>query len=116
MRPEIWSAQLARAREVLHPEPLEVIEKFQQPFVSLISSVEYPNAAYFNGKLFFVGDALVLMQPNTAQGTNHAAMEAMLLAKVFDGTISVEEWEKQVQENAHVERPRSRDFARQWLE
>ncbi|KAK5164559.1 uncharacterized protein LTR77_009765 [Saxophila tyrrhenica] len=74
MRPEIWSAQLARAREMFHPDLLEIPEKLKEPFVSVIASLMSPAATAYEGRMFFVGDALVLLQPNSGKGTNHAAV------------------------------------------
>jgi 2-polyprenyl-6-methoxyphenol hydroxylase-like FAD-dependent oxidoreductase len=116
MRPEAWARQVARAKDVMHPDLFTIVDKITQPFVTAISSVEYPHAKYFNDKLFFIGDALVQLQPNTGHGTAHAALEAMMLADVVEGKVTAAEWEEKVVEEAKVQRARSRNFPKQWLE
>lgn len=101
--------------KVFHPLFREIPSKLKLPFVSVISSVMTPQAVFFGGKGFFVGDALVQMQPNTGQGVNHAAMEIMLLGEVFEGNMSAETWETNVMENARAHLQRSKEFAKPWL-
>ncbi len=115
MRAEIREAQLERAREMFHPELLELPLKLTEPFVSVISSVMAPKATAFDNRLFFIGDALVQLQPNSGQGTNHAAREAVSLAEVFAGSITAEEWEAKVLETARAERLTSQEFPKKWL-
>ena len=115
MRPEIWQKQMEHARRMFHPELVELAEKIKEPFVSVISSTSYPRAAYFNNRLFFIGDALAQKQPNTAQGTNLAAMDAMSLANMVAAKMSPQEWEERVLETAERERLGSIAFASQRL-
>lgn len=115
MRPQIWSTQIAHARRMFNPQILSIIEKIRDPFVSVISSISSERAAFFNSRLFLVGDALAQKQPNTAQGTNHAAMTAISVVDVITGKKSAEEWEEQALESSDRERLRSIAFASQWL-
>ena len=55
------------------------------------------------------------LQPNTGQGTNFAAMDAMLLAQVFAGEISPEEWNAQVVDASQKEQKRAVEFASGFL-
>ncbi|KAK3725387.1 hypothetical protein LTR37_000357 [Vermiconidia calcicola] len=115
MRPEIWSAQLSTAREMFNPLLYSLISQIKEPFVSVISSVMSPRARYMNDRLFLIGDALAQVQPNTGQGTNLAALDAMLLADVVKGDLSAEEWEKRVLEVSQEESAKAKGFAKQWL-
>ena len=100
---------------MIHPELFEIQAKLQTPFVSLVTSVCTPKATAFDEKLFFIGDALVQMQPNTGEGVNHAAFEAMGLAEVFAGRMGVGAWEEEVLGVARKEMERSREFPKGML-
>lgn len=118
LRPEIWEAQIAQARRVLPKEIVELVEHIREPFVSVISSVSAPRAAYFDNRLFLIGDALTQPQPNVGMGTNMAAMGAMSLADVIGpvgtGPISeekVREWERKILQESELTRVWSTAFA-----
>ena len=78
-----------------------------QPFVTVISDYQAPQASFFGDHLLLVGDALALFQPHIAQSTNQAATDCMLLEKVPKGEMDFPEWEKQVMQYAHITRMRS---------
>ena len=111
MRPEIWSRQLQHAQKTLPPLLYELASKITDPFVSVVSTIHAPQASYLNHRLFLIGDALTQLQPNTGQGTNFAAMDAMLLANVFSGEMSPQEWETRVLEASRREQVRAVAFA-----
>ena len=111
MRPEIWSTRVLHAKKTLPPLLYELASKISDPFVSLITTVSAPRAAYFHNRLFLIGDAMTQLQPNTGQGTNMAAMDAMLLGRVFSREISATEWEVQVLETSWMEQRRAVVFA-----
>lgn len=115
IRPEIWKAQLEQARRHLPADLADLVEKVREPFVSIISSVSSPRAAYFDDKLFLIGDALTQTQPNMGLGTNLAAMAAMSLVEdvIGKGIIEEEEvrmWEKKVLRETELVRVRSAAF------
>ena len=115
MKPEIWQAQVQHARRMMKADLVELVEKIESPFVSIISSISSPRAAYFDNRLFLIGDALTQLQPNTGQGTNLAAMDAMLLSDMIAGKLTPQEWEEQVLELSERERFRAIAFASKWL-
>ena len=92
MRPEIWQRQLEHARRLFHPDLIELVEKIKQPFVSIVSSISSKRAAFFDNRLFLIGDALAQKQPNTAQGVNYAAIDAMSLGDMIAGKMTPQEW------------------------
>lgn len=51
-----------------------------------------------NGKVLLVGDAVAGLRPHVASGTSQAAIHALLLRKVFEDRLSLDEWEKRVLE------------------
>lgn len=115
MKPEIWQRQIQLAKRMMQPEMVELMEKIKNPFVSIISSIASPRAAYFNNRLFLIGDALSQKQPNTGQGTNLAATDATSLVSMIAGDISPAEWEAQVVKASQRERLKSVAFASGWM-
>lgn len=115
MRPEIWQAQLQLARETFHPDLVEIFDNTEQPFATIISSIASTRAAFFNNRLFLIGDALAQKQPNTAQGVNCAAKDAMELVSMIEGKIRPEEWEEGVVVRGSLESLRSVAFGAKFL-
>ena len=68
-----------------------------------------------NNRLFLIGDALAQVQPNTGQGTNLAALDAMMLGDVVKGDLSAEAWERRVLEVSGQESAKAKGFAKGWL-
>ena len=64
--------------------------------VTSVTSIASPRAVFFNGKLLLVGDALAQFRPHVGSSTNQAALDALLLEKVFKGEIGLDQWEEQV--------------------
>ncbi|KAK3116757.1 hypothetical protein LTR53_002523 [Teratosphaeriaceae sp. CCFEE 6253] len=115
MRAEIWKAQLRTVDERMHPLIAELAHRITHPFVSVVSSIGAQRAVYFDERLFFVGDALVQIQPNMGGGMSKAANDVLLLAKVFDGELTAAEWEQGVLRYGEDARLKSRAFAAWWL-
>jgi 2-polyprenyl-6-methoxyphenol hydroxylase-like FAD-dependent oxidoreductase len=115
MRPEIWSRQLEHAKATLPFLLYDLASHIENPFVSVVSTICAPQAAYFNNRLFLIGDAMCQLQPNTGQGTNFAAMDAMLLAQVFAGEMSPEDWNGRVVGASQKEQARAVEFASGFL-
>lgn len=51
-----------------------------------------------NRKVVLIGDALAGLRPHSTVGTSQAAVNALLLKQVFEKSISIEDWGKQVLE------------------
>ena len=102
MREEIWSRQKAYATEILPAPFAELVCKTKQPFVQTITDIASPQASFFDGKLLLVGDALATFRPHVAASTNQAALDALLLEKVMKGDMTIQQWEDQVLEYAHL--------------
>lgn len=115
MRPEIWSHQLKYAKTIMPPLLYELVSKITEPFASVVTTIHAPKAAYMDNRLFLIGDAQTQLQPNSGQGTNFAAMDAMLLARVFKGELSPEDWEARVVEASRREQAWAIKFASGWL-
>jgi flavin-dependent dehydrogenase len=96
MKPEIWKAQLEKARTSFHPLVFGLLGKIEEPFVSVIASITPKQATFFDGRLFFIGDALATIQPNTGSGTNNAAFAAMKVADVIQGKMKAAEFNEQM--------------------
>jgi 2-polyprenyl-6-methoxyphenol hydroxylase-like FAD-dependent oxidoreductase len=99
----IWSTQKQRAKELLPPQFSELVDKTASPFVQAITDLEPPSdgkAWVLDGKAVLIGDALSGFRPHTAASTSQAAFHALNLAEVFAGSMSREEYERQVMQFA----------------
>jgi len=94
--PNMKMEQIKAAKAILPPPLAEVFQKIEHPFLQAVTDNIAPKSVFMGGKVFLVGDALAGLRPHTAAGTAQAAMNALLLKKVFekDGGMSIEEWEK----------------------
>jgi hypothetical protein len=75
---------------------LELIEKTANPAISVIHDYACPKAAFFDGKVLLVGDALALFRPHAALSFNQAALDCLLLEKVMTGEMDIKTWETKV--------------------
>jgi 2-polyprenyl-6-methoxyphenol hydroxylase-like FAD-dependent oxidoreductase len=94
MRKEVWEKTLHRAGKLLNPPFVDLLERTQDPFFSAIRHFKSPKSVLKEGKVLLVGDALTLYRPHAAASTNQAARQAMSLAEVLEGNITLAEWEK----------------------
>lgn len=115
MRPDVWAEEVKAVKATRHPDVAELVQKIEEPFASVVSSVISPKAAHYSDRLFLLGDALAEVQPNQAQGTNLAATAAMQLADVFAGRSTAQEFEKAAIEIAQLENTKAINFAAQFL-
>ena len=92
MRPEVWARQQHIADEVLPPTFAELVCRTTRPFAQNISDVPVGRAAFWDGRVLLVGDALALFRPHAAASTNQAALNALLLDQTARGEITMEEW------------------------
>ncbi|TVY15875.1 2,6-dihydroxypyridine 3-monooxygenase [Lachnellula arida] len=115
LQPEVWVKQ--RDGHSTHfPTPVkEVLDKIDSPFVTAISDCIAPQASFYEGKLFLVGDALALFRPHVAQSTNQAALHCLLLEKYLQGEITLATYEERVQSYAHTTLLWSRDLGSEYM-
>ena len=107
MSSTVWNNQKAIATEQLPPPFVELIHKIIQPFITVVRDIASPQAAFHDGRVLLVGDALTPFRPHVACSTNQAALNALLLNKLLRGEITLVQWEMQVLAYAHVTRLRS---------
>jgi 2-polyprenyl-6-methoxyphenol hydroxylase-like FAD-dependent oxidoreductase len=91
------------------------VNEIDMPFVTAISDCISPQASFYDGKLFLVGDALALFRPHVAQSTNQSALHCLLLEKLLQGRINLEAYEEQVMMYAHTTLLWSREVGSQYL-
>ena len=96
MKPETWQKHKNRARHVLNPPFLELVNKTAEPFISTVNDCASTKASFFDGKLLLVGEALTLLHPHTGMSFNHATVYCLLLQKVLKGEMSMVQWEREV--------------------
>jgi hypothetical protein len=96
MRPSVWEDQLEIAQATLIPPMLEIVKKATNPAISVIHDYACPKAAFFDGKVVLVGDALALFRPHAALSFNQAALDTLLFEKVMTGETDIKTWETKV--------------------
>lgn len=108
MRDEVWSKQRGPVAEKMLPPPFpELINKIQQPFVTVISHTTTPKASFFDGQVLLVGDALTPSRPRNALGRNQAAFGCLHLKRALQRQISLSECKIRVSQYAHLNRLRA---------
>lgn len=97
VREGIWNAQVQRAKDVPLPLPfLEVMIKIRGPFIQVITEFCAPKAAFEDGRVLLVGDALSLFRPHTAFSGTQAAFHALRVEEYVGRRITLQEWEEKV--------------------
>jgi 2-polyprenyl-6-methoxyphenol hydroxylase-like FAD-dependent oxidoreductase len=96
MNSNIKEEQKKAAATALPPPLAEVFQKVESPFIQAITDNLTTKSVFMDGKVILVGDAVSGLRPHTGAGTAQAAMNALLLKKVFDkdGGTSIGKWEK----------------------
>lgn len=103
VRADLWEARLEVARKASLPAPLlEVIENIQEPFIQAITDFVAPQAAFEDGKVLLMGDALSQYRPHTAFSGTQAAFHAMSIEDYVAGKLSLEDWEERVLRFSHL--------------
>ncbi|KAI0002773.1 FAD/NAD(P)-binding domain-containing protein [Xylariaceae sp. FL0662B] len=97
VRDDVWEARLKLAQAAPLPRPfLDVITKIRCPFIQVITDLCSPRAAFEDGRVLLVGDAVCLYRPHTAFSATQAAFHALAVQDYIDGKISLREWEDDV--------------------
>ncbi|KAI1141439.1 FAD/NAD(P)-binding domain-containing protein [Hypoxylon sp. FL0543] len=97
VREDVWKARLEYAKKAPLPGPfLEVITNIRRPFIQVITDVRSPQAAFEDGRVLLVGDALSLYRPHTAFSATQAAFHALMVEDYLAGKISLQKWEENV--------------------
>jgi 2-polyprenyl-6-methoxyphenol hydroxylase-like FAD-dependent oxidoreductase len=96
IKAEAWEMQKKVADEVLPEGIAAIVKGTPSPFVTKVYDVTSPQATFFDGKLFLVGDAQTTLRPNIGMSTTHAAFDCNELEKVIEGALTPAQWEKSV--------------------
>jgi len=97
VRQDIWQERIEHAKSVPFAKPfLEIMLKIQKPFIQVITEFCTPQAAFEDGKVLLMGDALSLFRPHTAFSGTQAAFHALRIEEYVAGKIPLPEWEEKV--------------------
>ncbi|KAI1264006.1 hypothetical protein F5Y18DRAFT_93357 [Xylariaceae sp. FL1019] len=97
VRQDIWSRRVEEARKIPLTAPfLEIMTKIERPFIQRITEFCTPQAAFEDGRVLLVGDALSLFRPHTALSGTQAAFHALKVSDYLAGRITLAEWEENV--------------------
>jgi hypothetical protein len=91
IQPRLIEQQKKYVTQFLSPQFAKLVENTKFPFVQAITDVLSPQASFMDARLLLVGDAVAVLRPHTAASTNQAAYHALLLEKVFEGEMKMEE-------------------------
>jgi hypothetical protein len=105
MRPAVWERQKDHAKKTLPPQFAKLVTKTRMPFVQAITNLPPPEdgtpvSRLLNGRATLVGDALSESRPHTVASTSQAAFHALQLEGVFQGKLTLEDYEERVLEFA----------------
>lgn len=96
IRPEVWMKLKSTASELLNPPFLELVNKTANPFISTIRDLAAPRAAFCDGRLLLVGEALTVYRPHTGVGFNQSALDCLRLCKVLQKEKTTDQWEGEI--------------------
>lgn len=99
IRTEIWDARVKAARdeELLAAPFLEVVEKIERPFLQVITETDPPpNAAFEDGRLLLVGEALCQLRPHTGFSSAQAAFHSLCVDEYVRERMTLEEFNDKV--------------------
>lgn len=95
VRPDIWQKHLATALPNMAAPFAELLSKPQELFVTKITDALSEKAAFHDGRVLLVGDALAAFRPHLAVATEQAAKHCLGLGEVWEGRKTIEEWERE---------------------
>ena len=93
MEPVVWEEQKLLSKSLLEPHCAEHLQKTDQPFVQVITTLQAERAVFHKGKVLLVGDASATLRPLSGQGTNQGARGALALRRVLKGEMALDQWE-----------------------
>ncbi len=97
LRPEVWKAQLERREATLSPKWKKIFHEAEKmPLLTAIRAFDNTRASSYSGKLLLVGEAFIRVRPHLGASCDVAALSAITLPQVLDGSMTVGEWEKGV--------------------
>ena len=95
VRPEVWRKHLATALPTMAAPFATLLSATRQPFVTKVNDALCETAAFCDGRVVLVGDALAAFRPHLAVATEQAARHCLGLARVWAGEMTVEQWARE---------------------
>ena len=102
IREDVWRKQCLHGNEVFTAPYKEVMGKIAHPYVQKITDYCSPRAAFLEGKVLLVGDAMTLFRPHIAFANNQAAFDCLQTKRYLDGEIDLSTWETEVLRFGHL--------------
>lgn len=103
VRRDIWEARRQQAKELPLPAPfLELVERIHEPYVQVVTEYCSPRAAFENGRVLLIGDALSQFRPHAALSVAQAAFHVSALEEYMSGTLSLRRWENRVVRRSYL--------------
>ncbi|KAF3768160.1 hypothetical protein M406DRAFT_70253 [Cryphonectria parasitica EP155] len=103
VRSDIWASHVREAERLPLPGPfLEVATKIEQPSLQIVTDYCSPHAAFENGRILLIGDALSQFRPHAALGVSQAAYHVAAVREYLEGTITWQQWETRVVRRSYL--------------
>lgn len=100
---DVWTSRLRAATELPLPGPfLEVATKIKEPAVQVVTDYCSPHAAFEDGRVLLIGDALSQFRPHAALGDSQAAFHATAVVDYLEGKLSLPQWESRVLRRSYL--------------
>ena len=120
VRPEVWKQHLAARVDQMSAPVSNLISSTERVFVTKVNDALCDQAVFCDGKVVLVGDALSTFRPHLAVATEQGAKHCLGLGRVWNGEISLQEWEKEAMAHGtktwSVSRVLGTWFIRGWAE
>jgi hypothetical protein len=98
--PEVWKAQLSRREDIIPPLWQRLFAISSMPLLTAITSFDNTKSAFFNGKLFLVGEAFMQIRPHLGASCSIPALQALRIGEVLAGELTGAEAHREVVEYA----------------
>lgn len=103
VRDDIWTSRLQAAQELPLPGPfLDVATKIKKPSIQVVTDFCSMHAAFEDGRVLLIGDALSQFRPHAALGVSQAAFHATAVADYLSGKLSLQQWEGRVVRQSYL--------------
>lgn len=117
---EVWRQHLAARIDQMSAPVSKLISSTEKVFVTKVNDALCDQAVFCDGKVVLVGDALSTFRPHLAVATEQGAKNCLGLGRVWNGEISLQEWEQEAMAHAtktwSVSRVLGTWFLRGWVE
>lgn len=97
---DVWRSQIFRRRDTVSPLWQRLFALSSVPLLTAITSFDNTRSAFFDGKLFLVGEAFMQIRPHLGASCSIPALQALKIGEVLAGELTGAEAHREVVEYA----------------